>query len=147
MSADEKQCPNCAETVKAAAKVCRHCGYDFDKNVNPATKKGKRSALGCLLLIIILGVFSTCAMKLVQPGSDLASTPFGVDGQLDKIHEKVATDAVAQYEIATQSGEPMDRCVQAGMVAAAFLQAQNQDSYAAWKLKEKADCRAAGLRR
>jgi hypothetical protein len=26
---DEKQCPYCAETIKAAAKKCRHCGSDL----------------------------------------------------------------------------------------------------------------------
>lgn len=28
--ADTKTCPRCAEMVKAAAKVCRFCGYEFE---------------------------------------------------------------------------------------------------------------------
>ena len=24
-----KRCPNCAESVKQDAKICKHCGYDF----------------------------------------------------------------------------------------------------------------------
>lgn len=27
---DGKTCPQCAETVKAAAKICRFCGYKFE---------------------------------------------------------------------------------------------------------------------
>jgi hypothetical protein len=27
MNDDKKVCPECAETIKAAAKVCKHCGY------------------------------------------------------------------------------------------------------------------------
>ena len=27
-----KQCPDCAESVKRAARVCRYCGYRFDRS-------------------------------------------------------------------------------------------------------------------
>jgi hypothetical protein len=31
MNGDETTCPQCAETIKAAAKVCKHCGYQIDR--------------------------------------------------------------------------------------------------------------------
>ena len=30
MPTDTKECPDCAETIKAKAKVCKHCGYRFE---------------------------------------------------------------------------------------------------------------------
>lgn len=36
MNDDETTCPQCAETIKAAAKVCKHCGYRID-NTSAAT--------------------------------------------------------------------------------------------------------------
>ncbi|WP_255448362.1 superinfection immunity protein [Telmatospirillum sp. J64-1] len=32
---EEKTCPRCAETVKAAAKVCRFCGHEFEAKQPP----------------------------------------------------------------------------------------------------------------
>jgi hypothetical protein len=66
---------------------------------------------------------------------------------MDDIYAKVANDAVDQYRITTRSGSAMDRCVHAGLVAAAFLQAKDDASYAHWKQTETADCAAAGLPR
>lgn len=61
------------------------------------------------------------------------------------IENKVARDAVEQYEIAKRQGDPMMVCVQAGMVSAAWLQAKNEPEYKKWKDIEKDDCKKAGL--
>ncbi|MAQ92642.1 MAG: hypothetical protein CMM84_03800 [Rhodothermaceae bacterium] len=65
--------------------------------------------------------------------------------EMDQIEDQVAADAVNQYDIAKRNGDPMDICVQAGLVAAAFLQAENESAYAEWKDVERADCAAVGL--
>ncbi|MFG0232335.1 hypothetical protein [Achromobacter sp. 413638] len=68
----------------------------------------------------------------------------GLDRQaannVQKIHDKVAQDAVEQYQIAAQSGEKRDVCLQARLVAAAYLQAKNESKYKQWKVTEQADC-------
>ena len=67
------------------------------------------------------------------------------DMQMDKVHNKVADDMVAQYEIAKKQGDAMQTCVQAGMVSAAYLQAQDEAKYNEWKAIEKTDCKVAGI--
>lgn len=66
---------------------------------------------------------------------------------LKNIQNQVATDSVAQYGIASRNGSAIDRCVQAGMVSAAFLQAQDEKNYQKWKTIEKNDCARAGIAR
>ena len=61
------------------------------------------------------------------------------------MENKVADDAVKEYEIAKRSGTKMDICVHAGFVAAAYLQAKDEDKYREWKATERVDCSAAGL--
>jgi hypothetical protein len=73
----------------------------------------------------------------------------GLESQANRtmrdIQNKVAADAVAQYGIAKRNGSPMDVCVQAGLVTAAYLQAQDEPSYQRWKQTEKEDCSKAGI--
>jgi hypothetical protein len=59
---------------------------------------------------------------------------------MDDVNAKVISDAEREYQMASRSGSDVDRCVHAGIVAAAYLQAHNQPSYASWKMREGMDC-------
>lgn len=61
------------------------------------------------------------------------------------MESKVADDAVKEYKMVKRNGTRMDICVHAGLVAAAYLQAKNEDEYRRWKATEKSDCAVAGL--
>ena len=65
--------------------------------------------------------------------------------EMKKIEHSVAADAAAQYEIAKRNGTPIDVCVAAGFVSAAYLQANDEANYAAAKKVETSDCAKAGL--
>ncbi|MFC3713713.1 zinc ribbon domain-containing protein [Sphingoaurantiacus capsulatus] len=67
---DEKTCPRCAEPVKAAAKICRFCNYDFETGTAalvltapaPAKKPDSSAgAIGCLGLLAIIFLISMCS--------------------------------------------------------------------------------------
>jgi hypothetical protein len=64
---------------------------------------------------------------------------------LDNINQKVASDAVDQYNIAKSSGSSVDACVHAGLVVAAYLQAKDETSYQQWKSTQSIDCGNAGV--
>ena len=64
---------------------------------------------------------------------------------LQKIKNQVAGDSVQQCEIAERQGNPIQMCVQAGLVSAAYLQAKDETNYQLWKTNEGNDCRRAGV--
>lgn len=78
----------------------------------------------------------TASLALAAQGCDAAAT--SIEGQ-------VASDAVAQYEIVKRGGDRIQACVHAGLVTAAFLQAQDEASYRKWAEIEKRECAAAGV--
>jgi len=49
MQEDLKRCPDCAEMVRAQARVCRFCGYRFDGSRHVAGAAGAAGALADLL--------------------------------------------------------------------------------------------------
>ena len=62
-----------------------------------------------------------------------------------KLEQQVASDFTQQYEIAKRNGSPADICIQAGIVAASYLQAKDEPNYQTWKATQKSDCAKAGL--
>jgi len=65
--------------------------------------------------------------------------------QLNEIEVQVAQDAVKQYEIAVKGGDKMDIYVHAGLVAAAYLQAKDEENYKKWKEIENKAGEEAGI--
>lgn len=67
--------------------------------------------------------------------------------ELQRIENQVAADAVKQYHIAKRNGNAVDICVQARLVTASYLQANDEFNYAQWKVTETNDCARAGIGR
>ncbi len=64
MRADEKTCPECAETVKAPAKVCKHCAYRLDTTPLPEALRAENapSSNYGMLMIWIFGLLAAAAL-------------------------------------------------------------------------------------
>lgn len=86
MPADSKTCPRCAETVKAAALVCKHCGHEFpapEKPPSPAAptptkdqpKLTANQKIGCLALFVALGAVSLCTRAGVDQEGNTTRAP------------------------------------------------------------------------
>lgn len=61
------------------------------------------------------------------------------------IHQQVIKDAIAQYETVQKTNDKIEICVYAGMVTAAYTQANNQNEAKKWKVIEDQDCKKAGI--
>jgi len=77
----------------------------------------------------------------------LAGCDAMTDSAMQDIHDKVASDAEEQYRMVEEHGTAIDKCVHAGLVAEAYLQGNNEESYARWKAIERLNCVNAGVPR
>lgn len=122
-------CEGCGEKISKKAAACPKCGHP--------NKKAEHLSGGQVVGGLLVAGFGLWWMAV---GFDSS-----VDRNVAKIEADVAADMVKQYEIAERSGDAMTKCVQAGTVAAAYLQAKNEDAYQTWTKTQKRDCKKAGV--
>ena len=128
-----KPCRECKNDVSDSAASCPHCGVAHPV-ANSPTNVGR--AVMAAVMMAGFGWFFFGGGLQQQAAADMQD-----------LTNQVASDFEQQYRIARQSGSAIDRCVHAGIVAAAYLQAKDDASYARWKATESADCAAAGVPR
>jgi hypothetical protein len=99
-----------------------------------------------VVLVVFVGAYAGGSIinRIPTPSEEQAARS---QQMLQDIHNKVASDAEAQYRIVLRNGTRIDICVHAGLVAAAYLQAQNEAKYQQWKSTESSDCKLAGVPR
>lgn len=98
-----------------------------------------RKLVGIIALLVGVGIFGLLVLNEVQPAVTVQQDP------MQDIHRQVIDDAVTQYNITARQGTDVDRCVHAGLVAEAFLQAHQEVGYQEWKKVQHTDCKAAGV--
>jgi|GEM_PF-780978 len=101
--------------------------------------------LSSLISIILIALSFWYYFDSVTPGKAVYER--NADSIMKNINAQVTADFLQRYNIAKSSNNKMDACVQAGIVAAAYLQEHNQSNYRQWKNIESADCRDAGVPR
>ena len=126
------KCANCGNDISKRAASCPKCG-------EPNPKANHLSVTQSLILFSFgIGVIWFLWVNQMAGNSN---------NPLQLIETHVADDAVKQFEIAERQGDKVQVCAQAGLVAAAELQAKDDAAYAKWKSIEKSVCYQAGLRR
>lgn len=74
-----KKCPQCAEPIRADAKVCRFCGYTFTAEEMAKVKAGnKKAAIGCLLVLLAVGSCIAVTMPGTSPAASIAQADHAV---------------------------------------------------------------------
>jgi hypothetical protein len=129
-----------------AMKPCRECKKEISSDANPCPFCGKKKPHGSSKVVLFGGGFLVLVWLVwLIGGGAQKQVEEQTAATMGQIEQKVATDAVAQYDIAKRNGDPIQTCVQAGMVSAAFLQAKDETNFNQWKATEKADCAKAGM--
>lgn len=97
-------------------------------------KNMKYRNLVLMMSVVLFGYSTISFLYLSSTGSRPSPLP-----------NKVIDDQVLQYNAAVRSGSLNDRCVQAGFVASAYIQAKDEPNYQAWSGIRNNECKAAGI--
>lgn len=96
---------------------------------------------GSTVLVVLLGVGAWIWWMTKSPPGASANPV------MRSVHYQVQRDAEQQYEIVKRGGDKVQLCVQAGLVSASYLQANDEAGYQKWSAIERADCARAGIQR
>lgn len=118
------KCHECGSEISSTAAKCPKCG------VQPKSTYNTVVAVVAVLFLAGMGWFWFGGGLEAQTQKDLQG-----------VHDQVAADSLAQYEIAKRGGDKTQICVQASVVAAAYLQAKKEPEYQRWQAQSKADCK------
>ena len=104
----DKTCPQCAETVKAEAKICRFCNYNFETGtpgdtraapVQPAKNKGLGK--GCL---VVLGIFVVLVIiGAIAGGDQKTAANNNADGKVQAAETALSSEGQAEADEAPAS--------------------------------------------
>lgn len=104
--------------------------------VQPPKKKGGCLKIGLIAIAVIAGIWFFLGGGIEQQAQQ----------RVDQISNQVALDAEKQYDIVVNNnGTAIEKYTQASLVAAAYLQAKDEENYKKWKEIEKTHAKEAGL--
>lgn len=102
---DEKQCPECAESVKCEARVCRYCGHEFGVRTY-GLLRSTRSNISASALVLVLAFVGLVGYGVAKSVDDAAERSSEASEPID-IKEALGVEEDPCVEMAVSADELM----------------------------------------